>query len=58
MKKKKPTPPCKPNPANYERSAGALRSVSEHAQGFVFGLAVGIFGTLGVLWAIAEPIIR
>jgi hypothetical protein len=45
-----------------ETGRQAARSVSDHAQGFVFGIAIGvIFGAVGtalVLWAAVEPIVR
>jgi hypothetical protein len=36
----------------------AAQRVSEHAQGFVFGLIVGVCLTAGLMWAVVEPIIR
>jgi hypothetical protein len=64
-KKKTPPPPKKPQVEFHrEGSIGptAARQVSEHAQGFVFGvlvgLAFGVVGTVLTLWASMEPLVR
>jgi hypothetical protein len=65
QQKKTPPPPKKPAIEFYrEGSIGptASKRVSEHAQGFVFGvltgLIFGVVGTILILWASVEPIIQ